>query len=144
MTASRKTAKDTVETMTMAGAASAKEQMDRSMAAFAEASSFGKENMDAFVAAATATAKGFETLNARALAFAKANMEHTMSAARSLSTVKSFQELLERQTELARASSDAYLAELNGMTEVLTATQKAATQPLTERVTAVMAKVPTR
>lgn len=135
-----KTVKDAAgafEAMTTVGQTQVREGIDRSMAAFAEVGAFGKENVEAFVASATAATKGFEALSARAVAFSKAAMENHMAATRAVMTSKSVQEVMERQAEYARAAFDGYLAEMNTVAELLSGVAKDAAKPLNERMTAV-------
>jgi phasin family protein len=136
-----KTAKDTVETMTLASNEAVRQGVDRTMAAFSEMSAFGKENIEAVVAAATATTKGVETLNARAAAYTKTSLEGAMAATRAMSASKSFQELMEKQAEFTKGAVDAYLAELNSMTEIFASVQKDAIKPLSDRMTTVASTV---
>jgi hypothetical protein len=75
------------------------------MAALSEASAFGKQNMEAWVASATAAQKGFEALSARAVAFQKAALENHVAATKSLMTSKSVQEFAKSKTTTPRARS---------------------------------------
>jgi phasin family protein len=132
-----KEAAQSMEAITAAGQTQMKEGFDRSMAAMAEVGSFGKENVEAFVASATATTKGFEAISARAVAYSKAAMENHMAATKAIMTSKSVQEAMERQAEYARSAFDGYVAEMNRMTELFTGITKEAAKPLNERVAAV-------
>ena len=51
-------AAQSLEAMTAVGQHQVRQNIDRSMAAMAEAGAFGKENVEAFVASATAATKG--------------------------------------------------------------------------------------
>lgn len=126
-----------LETMTAAGQEHMRENIDRTMAAMSEFGAFGKENMEAIVASATVTAKGFETMSGRAMAFSKMAVENHMSAAKTIMGSKSVQELVERQTEYARTAFDTYLAEMNQMSDLWSGLAKDAFKPLNERVSAV-------
>jgi phasin family protein len=138
------TAHETVETLSLAGNEAVREGMDRSMAAMSELSAFGKENIEAVVASATAATRGFETLNARAVAYTKASVEASMAATRAMSTSRSFQELMEKQADFAKGAVDAYLAELNHMAELMTSVQKDAIKPFSERMTSVASRLQVR
>jgi len=127
----------TLETIATTGRAQMREGMDRSVAAMAEVGAFTKENVEALVASATATTKGFEALSARAVAFSKTAMENHMIAAKAIMSSKSVQEAMERQAEYARASFDTYVSEMNQMAEILSGVTREAAKPLTERATAV-------
>lgn len=132
-----KEATQSLESMTAAGQHQMKEGLERSMAAMAEVGAFGKENVEAFVASATATTKGMEAISARAVAFSKTAMENHLAAAKSIMTSKSVQEVVEKQAEYARSVFDTYLAEMNKMTELMSGVTKDAAKPINERMTAV-------
>ena len=108
-----KTMQDATETMTAmtaAGQHQVRENIDRATAAMAEVGAFGKENVEAFVASASVATKGIEALSARAAAYSKTALENHMAAAKSIMTSKSVQEVVERQSEYARASFDGKFA----------------------------------
>lgn len=130
-------ATESLESFTSAGQAQVKEGFERSMAAMAEVGAFGKENVEAFVASATAAAKGLEAVSTRAVAYSKSAMENHVAATKAIMTSKSVQEALERQAEYARTAFDGYLAEMNHMAELMTGITKDAAKPLNERMTAV-------
>jgi phasin family protein len=127
----------TLESFAAAGQEQMKEHVERTMAAFSEVGAFGKENVEAWVASATAASKGFEALSAHAVALSKKTMETNMAAAKSMMTAKSVQELMERQAEFAKSSFDTYIAELNKMSELMSGVTKDAIKPLNERFAAV-------
>jgi phasin family protein len=114
-----------------------RENVDRSLAAMAEASSFGKQNVEAFVASAAAAQKGFEALSARSVAFSKQALENHVTAAKALMTSKSVQEFVEKQNAYAKSSFEAYVAELSGFSELASGLAKEAIQPINERLSAV-------
>lgn len=129
-------ATETLQSMTAAGQEKMRESVDRGIAAFSEMGSLGKENMEAWIASATATSKGFEALSQRAVAFSKAAMENHMAAAKSIMTSKSVQEMVERQSEYARTAFDGYVAEMNRMSDLMSGVTKDALKPLNERMSA--------
>ncbi|MES1157072.1 MAG: TIGR01841 family phasin [Alphaproteobacteria bacterium] len=133
----RKSATEAFEHVTTASSEAVRENFDRGLAALSEASAFGKENMEAWVASATAAQKGIETLSARAVAFQKAALENHMAAAKSLMTSKSVQEFVEKQSEYARSSFDAYVAELTSISDLVAGVTKDAIKPINDRMTAV-------
>lgn len=132
-----KTATAAFEQVTTASSEAMRENIDRGMAAMSEVSAFGKENMEAWMASASAAQKGMETISARAIAFSKLAMENHMAAAKSLMTSKSVQEFVEKQSEYARSSFDAYVAELTSISDLMAGVTKDAIKPLNERMTAV-------
>lgn len=135
----RKPTMETAKTVEHAAEASAdamKEQMDRTIGAFRDMGGFGKENFEALVASATACSKGMETLSARAAAYSKQAMENHVAAAKAMMTARSVQELMERQSEYARASFDTYVAEMNQVSDLVAGLARDALQPFTDRVSA--------
>lgn len=132
-----KTATEAFETLTATSTETVRENIDRSLAALSEASAFGKQNMEAWVASATAAQKGFEALSARAVAFQKEAMEKNVAAAKSLMTSKSVQEFVEKQNDFAKSSFEAYVAELTTVSGLVQDFAKDTLQPINERVNAV-------
>ncbi len=130
-------AAETLEQMSSATQEKFRESVDRSIAAMSEVGAMGKENMEAWIASATAASKGMEALSQRAVAFSKTAMESHVAASRAMMTAKSVQELVERQSEYARSAFDAYVAELNKMSDLMTGMTKDALKPLNERMSAV-------
>jgi hypothetical protein len=70
-----KSATEAFEQVTSASNEAVRENIDRSLAAMSEASAFGKQNVEAWMASAAAAQKGFESLSARTVAFQKAAVE---------------------------------------------------------------------
>ncbi len=132
-----KSATEAFENASSVSSEAVRENIDRSLAAMSEASSFGKENFEALLASATATQKGFETLSARYVAFSKMALENHVSAAKSIMTSKSVQEFVEKQNQYAKSSFDAYVAEVTEAAELVSGLAKEALAPINERVSAV-------
>ncbi|MBX9746944.1 MAG: TIGR01841 family phasin [Hyphomonadaceae bacterium] len=132
-----KSATEAFEQITGASNEAVRENIDRSIAAFSEASAFGKQNVEAWVASATAAQKGFEVLSARTVAFQKEALEKNVAAAKSLMTSKSVQEFVEKQNEFAKSSFEAYVAELTTVSELVSGVAKETLQPINDRVNAV-------
>lgn len=135
-TNSTKTARDTVETMTAAGNEAFKEGFEKTIKSINDAGSFHKENLDAVIASATAAGKGAEKLNADTIAFAKKSMEDTVAASKALTSAKSVQEMVELHTNFVKSSMDAYLAQINTVTDLYAGTVKDTMAPLNARVSA--------
>jgi phasin family protein len=131
-------AKNTAEQFTAATNKAFKDNVEKSMAAFGEMNSYSKKNLEAVVASVTAATKGAETLGARAIAFSKKSMEDQVAAAKSLSSAKSLQEVVELQTTFAKSAFETYIAEINKMGETVAASVKESISPINERVTALV------
>jgi len=136
-TRATKSATEAFEQISGASNEAVRENIDRSLAALSEASSFGKQNVEAWMASAAAAQKGFETISARAVAFQKAALENHVATAKSLMTSKSVQEFVEKQNDYAKGAFEAYVAELSTVSDLVAGVTKDALQPINERVTAV-------
>ena len=99
-----KSATEAFETFTATSTEAVRENIDRGLAALSEASAFGKQNVEAWIASATAAQKGFEALSARTVAFQKEALENHVAATKSLMTSKSVQEFVEKQNEYAKGA----------------------------------------
>jgi phasin family protein len=132
-----KSATEAFEQVTTVSSEAVRENIDRGLAAISEASAFGKQNVEAWLASATATQKGFETLSARSVAFSKQALENHVAATKSLMTSKSVQEFVEKQNDYAKSWFEAYVAELSSFSDLASGVAKQALQPINERVTAV-------
>ncbi len=122
------------EHVTAASSEALRENIDRSMTMLSEASAFGKENIEALIASATAAQKGFEALSQRTVAFQRQALENHMAAAKHLMTSKSVQEFVERQSEYTRSSFDAYVAEMTSLSDIISGVTKEAVAPINERM----------
>jgi len=137
--AAAQSAKSTVEQITNAGNSAFKDAVDKSLTALNDVNAHSKKNLEAVIASVTATAKGAEALTSETLAFSKSAMESQVAAAKSLTGIKSVQELFELQSGFAKTAMESYMAQMGKMSEILTASMKDAAKPLNERVTATVA-----
>jgi phasin family protein len=115
-----------------------KDGIDKSMTALNEVNAQSKRNLEAIVASVTAATKGAETLSAQAMAYTKKAVEGQVEQARALTSARSVQEVFELQSNFAKSSLEAYVAELNRMTEILSGAMKESFRPLNERATAMV------
>lgn len=127
---------ETLDKMSQASNKAVKEGFEKSLSALNDFSAFQKETVDAVIASANTTSKSLETLNANSIAFAKKSMEEGVSAAKSMSSAKSVQELIEIQADYTKSSLDAYLAEVNKATELMSSMFKDGFKPLNDRFAA--------
>jgi phasin family protein len=132
-----KSATEAFEQVTTASSEAVRENIDRGLAALSEASAFGKQNVEAWLASAAAAQKGLEALSARAVAFQKKALEDHVAATKSLMSSKSVQELVEKQSAYAKSSFEAYVAELSGVSDLVAGVAKDTLQPINDRVNAV-------
>jgi phasin family protein len=130
------TIKSTVEQFTAAGNQAFKDNIEKSLGALGEVNAHSKKNLEAVVASVTAATKGAEALGAQAMAYSKKAMEDQVAAAKSLSSAKSVQEVVELQTAYAKGFLEAYIAQMNKASETVAASVKESFHPINERVTA--------
>jgi len=131
-------AKTTAETFAASGVTAFKDTFEKSVAAMTDLNVHSKKNLEAVVASVTAATKGAETLGASAMAFSKKAMEDQVAAAKTLSTAKSVQEVIEYQTTFAKTAFEGYVAEMKKMAELVSASMKDSMTPINERVTAMV------
>jgi phasin family protein len=136
MATSAETIKSTAEQYTAAGSQAFKDAVEKSMTAMNELNAHSKQNLEAVVASVTAAGKGAESLGAQTIAYSKKSLDSYVAAARSLTTAKSVQEVVELQTAFAKSSLETYLAEVNRASELVAASLKETLTPLNARVTA--------
>lgn len=134
------TLKTTVEQFTTAGNQAFKDLIEKSLSALGEVNANSKKNLEAVVASVTASTKGAEALGAQAMAYSKKALEDHVAAAKSLTTAKSVQEVVELQTAYAKSAFEAYIAEMTKASETVSASVKQSFQPINERVTAFVEK----
>ena len=132
-----KSATEAFEQVTTASSEAVRENFDRGLAALSEASAFGKQNVEAWVASATAAQKGIEAISARSVAFSKQALENHVAATKSILTSKSVQEFVEKQNDYAKSSFEAYVAELSSFSDLFSGVAKDTFQPINERFNAV-------
>ncbi len=129
-------AKETIETFTSASNEALKEGFEKSLGAMSEFSAFQKDSVEAVIASATTTSKAIEELNALAVGYAKKSVEDGMSAAKSLASAKSVQEVIEIHADYTKSSLEAYLAEMNKVSDHVSAMVKDSMKPLNDRFAA--------
>jgi phasin family protein len=129
-------AKETTDQFATAGAKAFKDGVEKSLAGLNQLNAQSKQNLEALMASATATAKGAESLGAQAMSYSKTAMEKHVEAAKALSSARSVQEAIELQTAYAKSAMETYMAEMNRASEIVSATVKDAFRPLNARATA--------
>ncbi|MBI1264744.1 MAG: phasin family protein [Alphaproteobacteria bacterium] len=134
--AKKDAAREAFDTVTTASNDAIKEGFDKSVNALNDFTAFQKDTVDAMIASATTAAKSLEDINTSALAYAKKSMEDTVSVARTMAGAKSVQELIEVQADYAKTAMDAYLAEINRQSELMSGLVKHTFKPLNDRAAA--------
>ena len=115
-----------------------KEQADAMNKNYDQAAAFSKENVDAVVEAGNIAAKGMEAINTQIMNFTKAAIADNMAAFSKLMGVKSPQEAVEMQTELAKTSFDTLVAKSSKIGEMGTKLANEAIAPVSARANVAM------
>lgn len=110
-----------------------RERMDAAMKGFETFGSFGREGFEAWIQAGNSAAKMLETMNAEQLAFAKSQVEDTVSAAKAMMGAKTLQELYDLQNDYMKSSMDAMMQQSTKLGEMSTKLAKESFEPLNER-----------
>ena len=134
--AKKDAATQTFETVTSASNEAVKEGFEKSLNAINEFSAFQKDSVDAVIASATTATKSLEELNASTMAFAKKSMEDGVAAAKSMAGAKSVQELIELHADYTKSTLDAYLAEVNKSSDLVSTMVKDTFKPINDRMAA--------
>ncbi|MCH8491448.1 MAG: TIGR01841 family phasin [Oceanicaulis sp.] len=129
-------AKEAIETVTAASHDAIKDGFDKSVNALNDFTAFQKDTVDAMIASATTAAKSMEEINTAAVSYAKKSREDSVAAAKTMASAKSVQELIEVQSDYAKSAMDAYLAELNRQSELMSGLVKQSFKPLNDRAAA--------
>ena len=115
-----------------------KEQADAMTKNYDQAATFGKENVDALVESGNIAAKGFEAFNTQFMDFAKTAMADNMAAFNKLMAVKTPQEAVEMQSEMAKSSFETMVAKTTEMSEMTTKLANDTIAPVSARANVAM------
>lgn len=126
--AAQKSFEHTVET--------AKKQLDDAIKSYDDVASFGRENVDACLAASNAAAKAIETINTEVFTLSKKAYESNLAACKALVAAKTPKEFFDIQSALVRGRYDEVLASANKINGLVTTVASEALAPLNARVQA--------
>lgn len=98
-----------------------------------EVAEWNKGNLDALFAASEIAKKGAETMAEEVAAFNQAAMADAAAAARDMIAVKSYPELLQKQTESVRSAFDKMVAETTKISEMSASLATEVSEPLQVR-----------
>ena len=105
-----------------------------------EFAAFQKESVDALIKASEIWARGAEILGKAYFAVAQDAAEANSNAAKALFSAKSFKEVVELQSEIARKSFDKSLSESTKLSELSVKVANESFQPIQQQFTAVVDK----
>jgi phasin family protein len=119
----------------------AKAQMEKGAQSFQDLGAFNKGNLEAIVESSKIAATGMQKLGQDAAVYAKSSYENATSAFKSMTSVKSPTELFKLQSDFARASFDAFVAEASRSTEAALKLAGEIAQPISNRVALAAEKI---
>ncbi|MFL5258532.1 MAG: phasin family protein [Hyphomicrobiales bacterium] len=111
------------------------------MKSFEDFQTYGKEGMDAYVASAAAVTKGFQTMTAEAVEYARRTFEKGSEAFEQAAAAKSFDKALEVQQGYAKDTYESLFSQLNKFGELYLATAKEAYRPFEAKFSSFAPKV---
>jgi len=118
------------------GAERVKAGFEKAAKGYEQFAQFGRENFDAILKSANVTTKGLENLQAEVTAFHKQSVEDTVAATKAIFAAKTVHEAFEVQADFTKSAFDAYVQQMNRMSDIWLATAKDAAEPLTARLNA--------
>ena len=97
---------------------------------FEDMQKIGKDQFDAFTAAASAYTKGVQELATESSDYSKKSFETATAAAEKLSGAKSFETVVEVHTDYAKEAYEAFMVQSKKMGDMLTSLSKDAFKPV--------------
>jgi phasin family protein len=145
-----------IDTVATAGAEAAQKNYERFFSAtkeqaekmsagafktYEDLSKFSKDNLDAYVAAGTTVAKGFETIGRAWVNFTQETFEAGAQVAKALLSAKTLREAVDVQTDFAKTTFDKLVAEGTKVSEISVKVANEAAEPLNARLNATIEKL---
>lgn len=130
--AAQKNFEQTVET--------AKKHLDDVIKSYDELASFGRENVDACLAASSSAAKAVEAINSEVFTLSKKAYESNLAAYKSLAAAKTPKDFFDIQSELLKGRYEEAIASANKINGLVTTVTSEALAPLNARFTATVEK----
>ena len=102
---------------------------------------FGKDGVEVWMQSAATMTKAFERINSDWFAFGKQQMEDGVAAFKAVASAKSVHEAWEVQTDFAKSSLDAYIAQATKANDTFMDAAKKASEPFSTRLNEVVRDV---
>src|SRR5258708_9502762 len=122
-----------------------KEQVEKASASafktYEDLSKFSKENLEAYVAAGTTVAKGFESIGRAWVNFTQETFEASAQVAKALLSAKTLREAVDVQTDFAKTTFDKLVAEGTKVSEISVKVANEAVEPISARLNAAIQKL---
>lgn len=120
--------------------AKVKEGMDKAMKTAEELMAFSQGNLEALVKSGQVWASGVQDIGKQMAASAQSSFDETLSTFKALSSVKSFKDAFELQSNFARSTLEKTLAESGRLTDASVKLTEQALAPITARVSLAVEK----
>ena len=125
-----------VETLVNDSQKAATEGYEKMTKGFEDIAAFNQDNIEALVKSSGVAAKAAEELGSEWMSFSKKSVQEGVAAAKELTSVKSVPEFVEKQTDLAKTTFDAFVKQSARFNEMYLAATKNVYAPLTDRASA--------
>jgi phasin family protein len=109
--------------------------------AYEDLSKFSRESLDAYVAAGTALARGFETIGKSWIQLTHENFEASARTTKALLGAKTLSEAFDAQTDFAKTTFDKLIAEGTKVSELAVKVTNEAAEPISTRLNAAIGKL---
>lgn len=109
---------------------------------YEELQTLGKDGFEAYVAAASAVTKGFQTMAQEAAEFSRKSFEQSTAAVERAVASKSIDKAFEVQQGYAKDAYEAFVGQMSRMNELYVATAKEAFKPFEASLAAFGVKTP--
>lgn len=109
---------------------------------YEELQTLGKDGFEAYVAAASAMTKGFQTMAQEAAEFSRKSFEQSTAAVERAVATKSIDKAFEVQQGYAKDAYEAFVGQMSKMSELYVATAKEAYKPFEASMAAFGVKAP--
>lgn len=114
--------------------AEATKTMERAGQSMESMADFGQQNLSAMVESSRLATKAMEGMSAEIVAFSKRTIQESVAATKDMSSAKSMQELVEKQSAFARQTFESMMGEMSKLSEMMTSATRECAQPLTDRM----------
>jgi hypothetical protein len=102
-------------------------------------SELSRANMEAMAQSLQATSKGFNEMGTKLMGYMQANIQRNLETARTLSAVKSLEDLSLLQ-DVTKTGFEAYVGQMNELSSLFATTLKEASAPLNSQAGAIVEK----
>lgn len=111
---------------------------NRMFKGYEELAEMQKANMDAVVASASELMKGSEEMGKAIFTIGRSNLDHSLSATKSLMTAKSVREFVDLQSDYVKQSIDTMMSDASRLSDMAMKLASSSVEPIQNRVNVVV------